>query len=180
MNRKPPGGVIRNAPKAAVGGGALLLAFLLYMLFPFGLGSGSGQGESEGESGGESSSTGDAMVTSRPMTTPGMDALNDPSPLSSFTDDEKRALSDDVLTVLIDEHDYLVELPSDSEPVYRPLALDRIVAVAELATGDANGIRVRVLRRDSARASAEEKLRLELKRAGIESNAIHMSDSTVP
>jgi hypothetical protein len=176
MNRKPRGGVIRKAPKAAVGGGALMLAFLLYMLFPFGLGSDSGQGESEGES----SSAGDAMVTSRPMTTPTPGVVNDPSPLSSFTDDEKRALSDDVLTVLINEHDYLVELPSDSEPVNRPLPLDRILALAELATGDANGIRVRVLRRDSARASAEEKLRLELKRVGVGSSAIHMSESTVP
>ena len=52
--------------------------------------------------------------------------------------------------------------------------------LAELAEGDTNGIRVRILRRENARASAEEKLKLELQHVGIRTGAVYMPEDFVP
>jgi len=158
-----------------MGGGALVLALLLYLLFPFGLGGDGSDGETEGDA----DAQGDAMVTSAPANSPFTSLTGDP-PSPAMSDEEQKALSGNVLTVLIDEHKYLIEIPTDQAPLYRPTPLTRIVELAQLAEGDANGIRVRVLRRDSARASAEEKLRLELNHSDIRNDAIYMSDTTVP
>ena len=97
-----------------------------------------------------------------------------------LTEDEKKALSGDTLTVLIDEHDYLIELPGSPDPIFRPTPMDRIVELAKLTNGDTNGTRVRILRRQSSRASAEEKLKLELERHSIHSDAIVMPSEFVP
>ncbi|MEZ6061412.1 MAG: hypothetical protein R3C19_13795 [Planctomycetaceae bacterium] len=85
-----------------------------------------------------------------------------------------------MLTVLIDEYDYLILIPSESEPVYRKAELSRILQLAKQTKGDSNGIRVRIQRRDNSRASAEHQLTNELQRAGIGNDAIYMASEFVP
>lgn len=177
---KQPGTIgqaIRRTPRAAAGGSLLLLALLLLLFFKFGPG-GAGQAEvGTGESGGNAenllvNARPNASETSRPEPT---DADN-----ISLSVDEQQALAGNVLEVLIDEHDYLVAVASDPEPVYRPMSVDQITRLAGLAAGDSNGIRVRVVRRDTARAQAEESLKKALEAVGITANMIHMSESMVP
>lgn len=179
MKRPTIGTTIRRAPRAAMGGGMLLLAFLLLMLFPFGSGD---NGDSSEDSGPEQDPR-SAMVASggsfTPVTADARPAERDTD--TDLTDDERRALSGDVLSVLIDEYDYLLEITADdADPIYRQKPLERIVELAGQAVGDSNGIRVRIIRRDSARASAEAKLKRELEQSGIGSDAIHMTDTTLP
>jgi hypothetical protein len=85
-----------------------------------------------------------------------------------------------VFTVLIDEKNFLIELPGDLDPVYRETSLPRVIELAKLAKGDSNGIRVRILRRESARASAEFDLIDGLHKAGIAKDSTIMPADFVP
>jgi hypothetical protein len=181
-----PGKAIRTTSRAGIGGGALLIGLALFLLFrgfgPGGTGA-SGSGTGTGEAG---DGKADAMVlasttvsqqsaTDAEIAQAGLDKTR-----AGLTDDEKKALNGNVLTVLIDEHDYRIQLPGTPDAVYRAAPLDRIVELATLANGDSNGIRVQILRRESARASAEEKLKLELTRKGIHEDAVVMPGDFVP
>lgn len=178
-----PGRIVRRTSRAATGGAALLLAFLALMVLRLG---GGGSGDPDGN--GQSGSAGEATAAARPplvSTAPDGRAASrtpaTPPPAASLLSaDEQQALSGPVLTVLIDEHSYLIQLPSETQPVYRPADLQRVLQLAELTRGDTNGIRVRIVRRENARASAEEQLKLDLSRRGIGSNAVHMSEDFVP
>ncbi len=176
-----PGKSVRKVSRVTAGGGVLLLAWLAFMLFRSGIG-GTGQSvDGDGE--------GDAERASRPplasnaapgfRTGEGLPSASEESD-NGLTADEQRIAAAQVLTVLITEHDYMIQMPSDSELIYRPVELDRLVEMAAETQGDSNGIRVRILRRDSARASAEEQLKLDLSRRGIGSDAVHMSEQFVP
>ena len=176
-----PGKSVRKVSRATVGGGALLLAWLAFMLFRSGIG-GSGQSD-DGD--------GDVERGNRPPLASGTasgirpEAIRPAPTEAKVSDDglaaeEQRIIAGQVLTVLITEHDYMIQMPSDSESIYRPIELARLVEMAAETTGDSNGIRVRILRRDSARASAEEQLKLDLSRRGIGSDAVHMSEQFVP
>jgi hypothetical protein len=59
-------------------------------------------------------------------------------------------------------------------------SLSRIVELASLAKGDSNGTKVRVLIRQSARASAEKQLEADLEHSGIHRDAIMMTSDFVP
>ncbi len=174
--------VARGTSRAGVGGGALLIGFALFMLFR-GFGSGG-----TGESGSGTGATGTPMITSgSPSTSPdaatskASQAIAAPDSVEGgLTDDEEKALSGDVFSVLIDEHDYLIELPGTSESIFRPSTLDRVVELALLARGDTNGIKVRILRRESSRASAEFQLKTALERKGVRTDAIVMPGEFVP
>jgi hypothetical protein len=85
-----------------------------------------------------------------------------------------------VLTVLIDERAYRVQVPAEPEPLYRDSSLEQIRSLASSTTGDTNGIRVRILRRETARQSAETALQQTLEQAGITVDAILMPSETVP
>ena len=82
--------------------------------------------------------------------------------------------------MLIDEHTFLVEIPGSPDPIFRPTPLKRILELAPQAKGDANGIRVKILRRENARASSEFELKSELERIGIRSDAMMMPGEFVP
>ena len=82
--------------------------------------------------------------------------------------------------MLIDEHEYLLQLPGTPDPIFRPTPLSRIVELATIATGDANGIKVRILRRESARASSEQQLITDLAHKGIRQDAVVMPSDFVP
>ncbi len=182
INKKSiPGRVVRNTSRAGVGGGALLIALALYMMFrgfgPGGTGS-SGSGTGPETTGGSNPQ----ITTSAPLASDQTArALTAPDPVEGgLTDDEKKALSGDIMTVLIDEHSFLMELPAFPDPVFRPVPLERIVELATLSKGDTNGVKVRILRRETSRASAEFQLKSELERKGIRGDSIMMPSEFVP
>ena len=82
--------------------------------------------------------------------------------------------------MLIDERQFLIQIATTPTPLFRPSPLARIVELAARAPGDTNGIRVRILRRETARPSAENELREVLKSVGLLDDAILMPAETVP
>ena len=183
MAKTLPGKAFRGTSRAGLGGGAILIGLALFLLFR-GFGPG-GTGATGSGTGSESTPGGSPMITTsangKSDSSATTTSLAAPDRINGrLTEDEKKALSGDTLTVLIDEHDYLIELPGSPDPIFRPTPMDRIVELARIARGDTNGTRVRILRRQSSRASAEEKLKLELERHGIHNDAIVMPSEFVP
>ena len=97
-----------------------------------------------------------------------------------LTDNEQAALSGKTLIVRIDEHTTIrcrcLEMVLMT---WQPIQLARLSEVARQATGDSNGIRVRIQKRVTARASAEQKILLELEKVGIGKDAIFESSELV-
>ncbi len=175
-----PGKVVRATSRAGVGGGAILIGLVLFFLFR-GFGPG-GTGSSGSGTGSEENPGDQSMITkSEQSANNSKPSLAAPDKVrGGLTDDEKKALSGDILTVLIDEHEYLLQLPGTPDPIFRPTPLSRIVELATIATGDANGIKVRILRRESARASSEQQLITDLAHKGIRQDAVVMPSDFVP
>jgi hypothetical protein len=181
VENSPPGKIIRKTSRAATGGAALFVAFMAVMLFRHGLGTGGSgtSGTNPADSPQPAVAMGPQSPTGPQSTTPAKDVA--PKRLDpSLTSDEKHAIAGNVLTILIDEHDFLIQIMGGDSPVYRPAELPRVITLAALTQGDANGIRVHIKRRENARASAEEKLKLELAHSRIPSGAIHMAEEFVP
>ena len=167
MSKRNPARMVRRATTGAL----VVVAALLATLFMNGPGSGSGDGEGDAEvSSSElvaSADPQDAMLTS------------DENP-GGLTDDEKIALSGGTLQVLIDEFDYLMQVPGkDQQASWVPIELPRLIAVAQQATGDSNGIRVRIQKRVTARASAEREVLQKLDAVGIGADAVFESSELV-
>lgn len=101
-------------------------------------------------------------------------------PVETPDDLTKTGLEDNVVTVLIDKHDYAVLTKYDGKEEYRAASIDQVVSLAKIAQGDDTGVRVKVLRRESARASAEELLRGSLGNAGIPAPSIYWSNQFLP
>lgn len=76
-----------------------------------------------------------------------------------------------VLDILVDGHDYQISLRGKG---YTTFPLARIVETAKVTSGNEDGIRVRILRRDSARVVAWSRLYEALEDAGISKDAILM------
>jgi hypothetical protein len=76
-----------------------------------------------------------------------------------------------VLDILVDGHEYQISLRGKG---YTTFPLERIVATAQATSGNEDGIRVRILRRDSARVVAWSRLYEALEDAGISKDAILM------
>ena len=153
-----PRRIVRGTSRAGMGGGAILIGLALFLLYQFFWQGGTGVSGSGKES-----------------------SLAAPDPIiGGLTDDEHKALSGNILTVLIDDYQYMIELPGKPDTIHRPTELSRIVELAGLAKGDSNGIKVRVLIRQSARASAEKKLQADLEHSGIHRDAIMMTSEFVP
>lgn len=177
MSKRPR--ILKTSARAA-SGGVIAIAALLALLFFRGLGFGEGEGEGDAER--------DAMASTDATAPPAATTTSLPSEpdapaideAGGLTPDEERALSDRILAILIDEHEYRLEVPTDTETLYKPVELERLLDLAALAEGDSNGIRVRILRRENARASAEEKLKLELQHVGIRTDAVYMPEEFVP
>jgi hypothetical protein len=101
-------------------------------------------------------------------------------PVETADDLTKTGLEDNVLTVLIDGHEYAVLTKRDGQEEYRAASVDQVVSLAKIARGDDTGVRVKVLRRESARASAEEQLRGSLVNAGIPAPSIYWPNRFLP
>ncbi len=173
--RSTVGGIVRGTRRASMGGGAILIGIVLYLIIR-GLGMpGGGPGLGTGSEL-NSNSTDDAtslVSTDSPdadkiATSPNSEAGD------GLTEDEKKSVAVETLTVLIDGHDYLLGIPTSSELLYRPTDLKRIVELAQKVKGDSSGIRVKILRRESSRAVAEVKLMTELNHVGVKQDAIVM------
>lgn len=179
-SRRPKLG--RNMLRAGSGGVAVVLALIALMFFQSGhLGDGDSDGEGEGENQDAveplASTEPDALpvtVTSNSSTPePPEPADTDHAEDGGLTDDEKRALADGVLEILIDENDYFLVLPG-AVTIYRPAEMSQLMRLAEQTSGDSNGIRVRILRRESSRAKAEIDLKTALAGIGIGADAVYM------
>lgn len=72
-----------------------------------------------------------------------------------------------VVEVSINEREFVLHWKTDGEERQQPLPLEEVVALAEQATGDDEGARVRVRVPSSAFTSAELQLREALRNAGI-------------
>ncbi len=99
---------------------------------------------------------------------------------SILSSEESAAISNGVLTVLIDGQDFLLRIPDEPDALYRPTELAHITALAPRATGDGTGVRVFIQRRETAQAAAETDLISALVAAGISRDAIRMPDQIVP
>ncbi|HIE98474.1 MAG TPA: hypothetical protein EYG03_17210 [Planctomycetes bacterium] len=163
--------VIKNTARAAAGG-VIVVAALLALMFFQGAGSGTGEGDSSNPS--------LSMVTTESSADAAENSTDADLADGGLTADEQKALSDQVLSILIDEHEYLMEIPDDDAIIYRPAEIERLVELARQAEGDSNGIRVRILQRESARPSAEEKLKLALATAGIDIDALYQQSEFIP
>ncbi len=176
-----PGQIVRGTSRAGMGGGAILIGLALFMLFrgfgPGGTGA-SGSGTGKGSASTEHAKAAVGSSETRPKEGSGLVAPD--AVVGGLTDDERKALSGDLLTVLIDDFQYMIELPGNPDAILRPAELSRIVQLASLAKGNSNGIKVRVLIRQSARASAESQLLADLEHSGIHRDAIMMTTEFVP
>lgn len=180
MNVRGPIRLGRKAMRAAYGGVIVIVALLL-MLFMQGPGTGKNDAEDSSSTPGEtklvaSAAPVDALLTATPN--------QEPAPAEDSTDDhltadEKAALSDNTLVVLIDEHNYQIQIPADDGARWTPIELQRLVEVAQQAPGDSNGIRVRIQKRVTARASAEQKILTALQDADIGSDAVFESSELI-
>jgi hypothetical protein len=172
---------MKSTAKAA-SGGVVVVAALIALMFMRGPGTGSGKTDGEGLSPvNKSMATTESMPeTSNASSMQSPEAVVKETADGGLTPDEEKALSGTVLGILIDEHQYLLEVPGEAESIYRPTELPKLIALAKQAEGDSNGIRVRILQRESARAQAEQDLRDALATAGISANAIYMPDAFIP
>jgi hypothetical protein len=88
--------------------------------------------------------------------------------------------SPEVLHVLIDGWQYSVREKIHGRLEYRPASLDQIVKLAEKMKGDEDGIRVRISRRGTSRATAEMALQDRLSTAGLSPESIRQEEGFVP
>lgn len=81
--------------------------------------------------------------------------------------------------VLIDGREFFLRRGDGEEGEWVKANGDSVVSYAKQATGDSTGVRVRIFRKPTARASAEETLVEALGLAGISSNEIDVPEKLV-
>ena len=101
---------------------------------------------------------------------------NDHQPKPKRTDAEPL---DDVLTILVEDRHYAVWRKNRKGNGYSPAELDELVRLALAAKPSDDGLRVRILRSESARVTAWQKLQSELVQAGIPAEAIVLTKDLV-
>lgn len=160
---------MRKQPKRMMyaGGGVLVLGIILGQFFGLtpGINSGPGQGEDRPESEPEKSSPSIMASTESEM----VPVLIQPEPES------KQPLAElplQVLDILIDDRSYLVKADTQPREKYQPADIEQIRKLAQQASGDEDGIRVRIYRTGSARVVPEKTLKEELKKAGLDSQQV--------
>ena len=85
-----------------------------------------------------------------------------------------------VVYVLLDGRDFFIRTKGGEKPEYRRASLGEILAAAHAAKGDEDGLRVRIARKQSARATTEQQLRAGLQQAGFSPEAIRWDEDPVP
>lgn len=147
------------------GGGVLILGIILGQFIGLtpGINSGPGAG-TEKKSSDESTKT--ALASTESDLVP---VLIQPEP------EKDKAASESplkVLDILIDNRSYFVKAHTQAQTSYRPAEIEEIIQLAKQATGDEDGIQVRVYRKGSARVIPETLLKEELNKSGLPSEKI--------
>lgn len=93
--------------------------------------------------------------------------------------DEEAPPPSAVIYVMIDGRDYFLRRSPEGKAPFRPATLESVVEAAKAATGDDNGIRVRIAQKSSSRETTERALRAKLAEAGIPADAIRWKDEPV-
>lgn len=107
------------------------------------------------------------------------DARHETTPVDDPVDAEmETSVPPAVLEIRIDDHDYFVHDDSSATGV-RKVGLDEAVKLAQVTTGNDDGIRVRILRSQSARLSAWTTLHDSLMRAELSLDSIRMPKELV-
>ena len=101
------------------------------------------------------------------------DAISLPAPVES-TPADSDAIPSDVVRIAIDEHKYLVQ----SKGKEIPIALSDLVEHVKKATGDVDGIKLKIFEKETARAKAEEDLKAALAEAKIDEKQVLWLAST--
>ncbi|MBC7817972.1 MAG: hypothetical protein IAG10_13860 [Planctomycetaceae bacterium] len=86
---------------------------------------------------------------------------------------------DDVLTILVEDRHYAVWKKTRKGNGYFPAEMDELIQLALAAKSNEDGLRVRVLRSESARVTAWQKLQSELVQAGVPADAIVLTKDLV-
>ena len=102
--------------------------------------------------------------------------LDEHEPKPKRTDSEPL---DDVLTILVEDRHYAVWKKTRKGNGYFPAELDELIQLALATTANEDGLRVRVLRSESARVTAWQKLQSELVQAGVPADAIVLTKDLV-
>lgn len=141
------------------GGGVLILGMVLGQFFGLtpGINSGSGDGEEK------PASTDDSRAIMASTESDIVPILIQPEPKHKSLDE----LPLKVLDILIDNRSYLIKASSQPQERYRSADIKEVIQQAKRATGDEDGIRIRVYRKGSARVIPESLLKDELKNAGL-------------
>ncbi|MEY3173929.1 MAG: hypothetical protein RLZZ436_1843 [Planctomycetota bacterium] len=161
------------APRAGLVGGLLLIGCALLLLFRgFGLGTSGAATDASPTDYAASAATPRATPRSLDENSDAHDTVTNPA--------DAAAKPQPVITILIDERSYRLQISAEPEPVYRETSLEQIRRLAAQTTGDSNQIRVHILRRETARQSAETALHEALAAVGIKPDAIRMPSEIVP
>lgn len=92
---------------------------------------------------------------------------------------EEAVGSEGAVEVLIDDRTYYLRRGAGDDAEWVEASGDAVVSYAEKAKGDSTGVRVRLFRRPTARASAEETLIDALGHAGLTSAEIDVPEKLV-
>lgn len=160
MSQKSRGGLFRtrNILGAALIAG-IALGIYLGQWKGFGLGGGWELGTGDGETHVSLNPSGDSIQKLHTL---------EPKP------EKNEALAvqvPDVVRIVIDDEKYFLRQASDGSKDL-PMTLPDLIRLIEQAPGDADGLRVRVYEKLTARAEAEENLKKELANAGVPDAAI--------
>ncbi|QDU08326.1 hypothetical protein [Gimesia aquarii] len=147
------------------GGGVLALGIILGQYFGLtpGINSGSGEGEEKAAPGTDPQSI---LASTETEIVP---VLIQPEPEQSKSQSEAPLK---VLDILIDNRSYFIKAASQPKEKYRRAEIVEIISQAKKATGNEDGIHIRVYRKGSARVIPESLLKEELKKSGLSSEMI--------
>ena len=115
-------------------------------------------------------STGNGTGSDTQVSVAPVDVVNKPAETVKETDELPIAVPD-VVRILIDERQYYLRSENRGGQDLL-IELPRLIDLILQAPGDDDGLRVRVYRRSTARASAEEKLKTAMAEAGVNDASI--------
>lgn len=159
---QPVRGLLRNGARVGAIGVLLLVAVLVLLLGRFGLGPAGGGGP-------QNSSPSQAEVRDAGETPPAEQPLEDADVAGVVSVPTS-------LDVWVEEREYLIADPAAGGR--RRATLEEILQLASQATGDADGVRVRIRRMPSARVTAWMRLYEALMQAGLPEEAVRLTDAS--
>ena len=104
----------------------------------------------------------------------GIDAASEEK--STAEADAATAAPPAVVYVLLDGREYLLRRGPEGKVPFKPVTLDEVVEAAQSATGDENGIRVRIEQKRSSRHTTQSALEGKLEAAGVPKDSIRWKD----